>query len=256
MTRTFRITIAYEGTAYAGWQVQPNATTVQSVLERAAEAINGEPTSVLGAGRTDAGVHAKGQAARLTITRDIDAPRLPHALNAKLPEDVVVRRAEPVDADFHPIRDATAKHYRYTFRVAEFNDPFDRRYSLRLSDLPNLESMERAAGYLVGTHDFKGFQKTGSPRNTTVRTLSQLDVARSGDYIHLHFVGNGFLYGMARNLAGTLLRVGQKTLDPEAIPAGLARGEREIAGPGLPPRGLCLMAVHYPDSETATRGTR
>ncbi|MHC4934481.1 MAG: tRNA pseudouridine(38-40) synthase TruA, partial [Planctomycetota bacterium] len=249
MTRTFRITIAYEGTAYAGWQVQPNATTVQGVLERAAEAINGEPTSVLGAGRTDAGVHARGQAARVTIARDIDPERLPHALNANLPEDVVVRHAKPVTADFHPIRDAIAKHYRYTLRVARFSDPFDRRHSLLVPERLNVDAMERAAGLLVGTHDFRGFQKSGSPRNTTVRTLSQLDVARSGDYIHLHFVGNGFLYGMARNLAGTLLRVGQETLDPEAIPAGLTRGGREIAGPSLPPRGLCLMEVHYPDSE-------
>jgi tRNA pseudouridine38-40 synthase len=244
---TFRLTLAYDGTAYAGWQVQPGVVTVQGVLEHAAERLNGEPASVLGAGRTDAGVHARGQVARFATARDLDAAQVPRALNAFLPEDVVVRRADAVGADFHPIRDARRKHYRYTLHVAPFDDPFDRRYVLRVPPPINAAAMRRAAPLLTGRHDFSSFEKAGSPRDSTVRTLHRLDLTQVGDYIHLDLVANGFLYGMARNLAGTLLRVGQGRLDPEAIPGKL--DNREIAGPSLPARGLCLMRVAYDDTE-------
>ena len=243
--KVFRITVAYEGTAYAGWQVQPGAATIQGVLETAAEGLNGEPTRILGAGRTDAGVHALGQAARFESLRDLTAERVPHALNARLPEDVTVCGAREVAQDFHPIRDAVAKHYRYTLRVAPFSDPLDRRHVLFVDKPIDIAAMRRAASYLEGEHDFSGFEKTGSPRESTVRTLSQLDVRPSGHYIFLRLVGNGFLYGMARNLAGALLRVGQGGLDPESIPEGLAQGTRDIAGPCLAARGLCLVRVDY-----------
>lgn len=248
LTRFFRITIAYEGTAYAGWQLQPGAATVQGVLEQAAECLNGEPTRIQGAGRTDAGVHALGQAARFSTQRTLDAARVPHALNAYLPEDVVVRAAAEVPGAFHPVRDARAKHYRYTLRVGEFDDPFDRRFVLRIPRVPDVEAMRQAARHFEGTHDFRAFEKAGSPRGSTVRTLVQLDVRQDRDYIQLHFVGTGFLYGMARNLAGTLLRVGQGRLGPDLIPPGLACGDRAIAGPCLPALGLCLMDVAYDDT--------
>jgi len=243
--RVFHITVAYEGTAYAGWQVQPGVTTIQGVLEAAAERLNGEPTRILGAGRTDAGVHALGQAARFLTPRDLAAARVPHALHAYLPNDVVVCGAREVPPGFHPIKDAVAKHYRYTFRVASFSDPLDRRHVLFVEKPLELAAMRQAAGHFVGEHDFSGFQKTGSPRNSTVRTLSQLDVETHGHYISVRLVGNGFLYGMARNLAGTLLRVGHGKLDPESIPEGLAQGTRAIAGPCLAARGLCLVRVDY-----------
>jgi len=244
---TFRITVAYEGTAYAGWQVQPNAATVQGVLEQAAERLNGERTGVLGAGRTDAGVHARGQAARFSCARDLGAERVPAALNAFLPEDVVVTDAAQVAADFHPIREAVAKHYRYTFRVATHPDPFDRRYVLRVAEAPDAAAMRSVAAALVGERDFAPFQKSGSPRESTVRRLARLDVTTAGSYIHLDLVANGFLYGMARNLAGTLLRAGQGALGPDEVVRGLASSRREIAGPCLPAHGLCLMSVSYPD---------
>ena len=243
--KTFRLTVAYDGTAYAGWQVQPDAATIQGVLERAAERLNGERTRILGAGRTDAGVHARGQAARFVTGRDLSAQKVPRALNAFLPEDVVVVRADEVPADFQPIRDARRKHYRYSFRLAEFDDPFDRRYVLRVDPPLDAERMRRAAARLTGRRDFQSFEKTGSPRDTTVRELSRLDVVVEDHYIHLHLVANGFLYGMARNLAGTLLRVGQGRLDPEVIPEGPAACDRTIAGPVLPAHGLCLMRVDY-----------
>jgi len=244
--KTFCIRVAYRGTRYAGWQRQTNALSIQAVLEAAAEAVNGEPSPVLGAGRTDAGVHARAQAARFRTPRDLDARGVPHALNAHLPDDIVVHGAQEVGEAFHPIGDAIRKHYRYTLRIAEFDSPFDRDFVHRIPDALDLAAMREAAGHLRGTHDFAAFQKSGSPRPSTVRTLHQVDVAATDEYIGLDIEGDGFLYGMARNLAGTLLRVGRAALDARAIPAGLAALDPRIAGPCLPARGLCLMRVDYP----------
>lgn len=248
MRGLFRITVAYDGTAYAGWQVQPLRATVQGVLEGAAERLNGEATRVPGASRTDSGVHARGQACRFDSRRDLGAAEVPHALNAFLPEDIVVLSAEEAPPDFHPVRDARGKHYRYGFRVSRFEDPFTRRYALRLPHRPDVEAMRAAAGLLVGTRDFRAFEKVGSPREHTVRTLSRLDVVESGEYIHVDLVANGFLYGMARNLAGTLLRVGERGLDTATLSSWLADPRHGCgAGPILPPHGLCLMKVFYDD---------
>ncbi|MFI5403694.1 MAG: tRNA pseudouridine(38-40) synthase TruA [Planctomycetota bacterium] len=243
----FRITVAYDGTAYAGWQVQPARATVQGVLEGAAERLNGEATRVPGASRTDAGVHARGQACRFESRRDLTAADVPGALNAFLPEDVVVLAAVDAAPDFHPVRDARGKHYRYTFRVSRFEDPFTRRYALRLKRRPDVDAMRRAAGLLAGTHDFRAFEKAGSPREHTVRTLSRLDVTEEGEYIHVDLLANGFLYGMARNLAGTLLRVGERGVDAAAPSSWLAEPRRGCAGPILAPHGLCLVKVFYDD---------
>ena len=243
--RIFRISVAYDGTAYAGWQVQPHALTIQEVLERSAEAIGGEPTRVLGAGRTDAGVHARGQAARFATRRDLAEQQVPRALNSRLPEDVVVVGAREVEEGFHPIRDARLKHYRYSFKLAPFPDPFDDRYVLRVDGRLDLDAMGRAAAALAGEHDFAPFEKSGSPRDSTVRRLVSLDVTASGNYIYADFMGTGFLYGMARNLAGSLLRAGQGGLDPDSIPERLSMGDRLVAGPCLAARGLCLMGVDY-----------
>jgi len=244
--KTFLIRIAYDGTRYAGWQRQDNARSVQGELERAAEAVNGALSSVLGAGRTDAGVHARGQAARFATPRDIDARGVPHALNGHLPDDIVVHAAREVDGGFHPIRDADWKLYRYTVRVAAFDSPFDRAFVHRITDEPDVEAMRAAAARLRGTHDFAPFEKSGSPRPSTSRTLRQVDVSSVDEYIVLDFEGDGFLYGMARNLAGTLLRVGRGALDPGLVRAGLADRDARIAGPCLPARGLCLLRVSYP----------
>ncbi|MHC4938802.1 MAG: tRNA pseudouridine(38-40) synthase TruA [Planctomycetota bacterium] len=244
--KTFCIRLSYDGTRYAGWQRQSNAPSIQGTLEAAAEAINGEPTPVLGAGRTDAGVHARDQAARFRTPRDLDERAVPRALNAHLPGDIVVHHARQVDEGFHPIGDAVGKHYRYTLRVSEFDSPFDRAFVHRVPGPLDLDRMREAAGSLRGKHDFVAFEKAGSPRPSTVRTLRQVDVAEEGAYIGLDFEGDGFLYGMARNLAGTLLRVGRAVLDPAAIPAALAQCDPAIAGPCLPARGLCLMRVDYP----------
>jgi tRNA pseudouridine38-40 synthase len=243
----FRLTVAYDGTAYAGWQAQKERATVQGALEQAATRLNGEPTAVPGASRTDAGVHARGQACRFATPRPLPAGRVPRALNSFLPDDVVVTAAVEAPPGFHPIRDARAKHYRYSLRVARVEDPFTRRYALRIARRPDIEAMRAAAALLVGTHDFRSFEKVGSPREHTVRTLSRLDVAESGEYIHVDLLANGFLYGMARNLAGSLLRVGERGFDAALVSSWLAQPRRGTAGPILPPHGLCLMQVFYDD---------
>lgn len=244
--KTFCIRIAYDGTNYAGWQRQSNVTTIQSVLEQAAQVVNGEPTSILGSGRTDAGVHAEAQAARFRTPRAIEAEQVPHALNSHLPDDVVVTGAVAVDQGFHPIGDASGKHYRYTLRRARFDSPFDRNFVERVADPLDPARMRAAARHLVGRHDFAPFEKSGSPRPSTIRTLRRVDVVEVGEYIRLDIEGDGFLYGMARNLAGTLLRAGRGALDPDTIPSSLAALDRSVAGPCLPARGLRLMQVFYP----------
>jgi len=247
LNKSFGITIAYVGTAYAGWQVQPDQATVQGVLERAAERLNGEPTRILGAGRTDAGVHAIAQVARFTTPRSLTAHQVPRALNAFLPEDVSVQRAVAVDPEFHPIRDAVAKHYRYTLRCADIDDPFDRCFVHRIPDPLDRDAMAQAAEILRGKHDFAPFEKSGSPRRSTTRTITRLDVSAVGDYIRIDVVADGFLYGMARNLAGSLLRVGKGDLSAASMSTGLASRRRGIAGPALPARGLCLRNVFFQD---------
>ncbi len=244
----FRIIVAYDGTAYHGWQVQPDQPTVQGELERAAERLNGEPTRILGAGRTDAGVHARGQAARFLTTRNLVAAEVPRALNAFLPSDVVVRGAVAVRPGFHPIGDAREKRYRYTFRVAPYADPLVRRYVMRIDDELDVGRMQAVAARLVGCRDFSAFEKSGSPRESTVRNLSVLDVSTQDDYIRIDLVANGFLYGMARNLAGTLLRAGRGALAPEDIPSA-GPFPRDVAGPHLPAHGLCLLSVSYPSPQ-------
>jgi tRNA pseudouridine38-40 synthase len=241
----FRVTLAYDGTGYAGWQVQRDLPTVQGALERAAERLNGEETRVPGASRTDSGVHARGQVCRFETRRSIDARQVPHALNAYLPPDIVALAAAEAPPGFHPVGDARGKLYRYTFRAAPFEDPFARRYALRVSRRPDVPAMRAAAKTLLGTHDFRAFQKTGSPREHTVRTLSRLDVVESGEYIHVDLLANGFLYGMARNLAGALLRVGERGLDPAVAASWLADPGPLSAWTFLPPHGLCLMQVFY-----------
>ncbi|MEM8886016.1 MAG: tRNA pseudouridine(38-40) synthase TruA [Planctomycetota bacterium] len=244
--RTYCIRLAYDGTEYAGWQRQSNAPSIQAAVEAAAAKINGAPTDVLGAGRTDAGVHALRQAARFRTSRDISEERVPYALNTGLPDDIVVLDAMERPASFHPIGDATGKRYRYTLRRAPFDSPFDRRYVHRIDDRPDLDAMRAAAAVLEGTHDFRGFEKSGSPRPSTVRTLRRVAIRESDAYIWLEFEGDGFLYGMARNLAGSLLRVGRHKLAPDVLAAGLEAADPSVAGPCMPAAGLTLVDVAYP----------
>jgi tRNA pseudouridine38-40 synthase len=244
--RTIKLTLAYDGTAYAGWQCQPDATTVQGVLEAAVAKVTGARGQTLAAGRTDAGVHARGQVVSLRTESRLSAEVLVRALNANLPPDVAVLEAVEVDAAFHPIRDAHSKRYRYQVHDGPIRDVFHRGDAWHLHGPLDHEAMQRAAAALVGRHDFRSFQTAGAERRTTVRTVYDLTVQRTGHLVAVEIEANGFLYNMVRAIVGTLVEVGRGA-EPETWPAAVLQAtDRTYAGPTAPAHGLCLLWVRYP----------
>jgi len=278
--RTIKLTLAYDGTDYAGWQVQADRPTVQSTVEEAVEKVTGQRVRALASGRTDAGVHALGQVVSLRIETRLSADVLRRALNAELPPDVAVLEASEAPDDFHPIRDAVRKRYRYVIHDGPVREVLRRHHCWHyVHGRLDAEAMQRAAVALVGTHDFSSFQTSGAKRKTTIRTVSHLSVARveeglgpfgtqfqqgrgassdsdlvrraeqgrAGrlDWIVVEIEADGFLYNMARAIVGTLVEVGRKA-QPETWPAEVLRAaDRTIGGPTAPPQGLLLVSVDY-----------
>ncbi len=245
--RHIKLTLAYDGTDYHGWQVQARdrGPTVQGMLEEAWHRLTGERVRVTGAGRTDAGVHALGQVAHLATNSRIPADRVPHALNSVLPPDIVVGEAVEVDAGFHARFGATGKTYTYRIWNHPFPDPFTRRYAWHIPYPLDLTAMQQAAGALVGTHDFRALCATGSPVRNYVRTVFACAVAQQEQLLSITISGNGFLYNMVRIIVGTLVEVGRGKLNEGALAAAIRSGRREDAGPTAPPHGLFLVRVDY-----------
>ncbi len=244
------LTVAYDGTNYAGWQFQKNALSVQEVLEDALSRVLGKRTPVTGSSRTDAGVHAIGQRACFTVDSiSIPVGKLPYVLNNALPQDVKINRAELVDDDFHPRFMATNKTYSYSIFSGAFPNPLLSRYTCFWPYDLDIDKMRRAAYYIVGTHDFKAFCATGSSAKTTTRTIYRCEVMTEpyiyGGIIKAVVTGNGFLYNMVRILAGTLVYVGQGKIDADAIPDILSSCDRTRAGKTMPPEGLTLIEVGF-----------
>jgi len=240
------LTLAYDGAAYCGWQRQENGVSVQQRVEESLGSLYGRNVSATGASRTDAGVHARGQRAAFKLDeRDVSVPldKLPYALNARLPEDIVVLKAEEVAENFHPIFSAKAKAYEYRLYNAPFMDPLLRSRCAHVRPPLDLQAMERSAAQLVGTHDFKAFSASGSGAKTSVRTVYSIDIISAGPEITIRIRGNGFLYNMVRIIAGTLVYAGEGK--PMDIPAIIASRDREQAGKTMPPYGLCLVEVFY-----------
>jgi tRNA pseudouridine38-40 synthase len=251
--RTFALTIAYDGTRYSGWQNQLNAISIQQRLEEAVEKALGVRTPVVGSGRTDAGVHAIGQVAKLTL------PLWPHpveklvpAINTRLPYDIVVRSAREARSDFDAVRSARGKRYRYTIRAAPCPDPMLGRFHWYFPRPLDLEAMRLAAKYLEGCHDFEAFQSLGSPRLTTVRTIRDLSInqtpALEGYDIGIEIEADGFLYNMVRNIVGSLVDIGVGRFSSHWIQDLLESKDRGRAGQTAPPQGLCLLRVNYPEA--------
>ena len=246
---TYKLTLAYDGADYAGWQVQPNGMAVQEVVERAIERIFSVKTRVQGSGRTDAGVHALAQVAHFQIPRaraTIPLKNLRRALNGALPPDVRVLKVERAADSFHARFSAHEKTYRYQIYCGEVMDPFLRCWVAHSQRLLNVAAMRRAARILVGRHDFAAFSANPQrEQESTVRTLKRLTVARRGNMVTITATADGFLYKMVRSLAGALLKVGVGKLTVEDIRRILASKQRTALVETAPPQGLCLVKVKY-----------
>jgi len=243
-----RLDIEYDGTDFSGWAAQPGFRTVEGVLRKALDALYPAVGNLAVAGRTDAGVHALGQVAAFTLTRDIDADVVVRALNAHLPEAVRVLAAEIAAADFHPQFAARSKTYRYRIWNGHAVSPFERAYVWHVPGPLDVEAMAAAARLFEGTHDFKGFQGSGSDVKTTVRTVHESAIGRSviGDaLIHYEIRGDGFLRHMVRTIAGTLVEVGRGRRSAESMRELIAAGDRSAVGQTAPPHGLFLVRVEY-----------
>ncbi len=244
--RRILLTISYDGTAYAGWQRQLNALAVQQVVERALAVLEGGPVGVIGASRTDAGVHALGQRAHFDTCGRIPAEKYPFALNTLLPRDVRVTAAREVPADFHARFCACGKEYTYCIHNAPHASALDRNRTAHVPTALDDAAMRMALPALIGTHDFAAFQAAGGTAKTTVRTLHAAALDRQDERITLTVSGNAFLYNMVRIIAGTLVEIGKGKLNADAFSVALRGGDRLALGPTAPPQGLTLVRVDYP----------
>ena len=243
------IRVEYKGTDYCGWQRQKNGLSVQEVLANAVRETTGESSVMHGSGRTDAGVHAMGQAVHFDTHTSIPLEKLPIAINAHLPASVRVLSAREVAADFNARFDAVSKTYLYKMYVAPVSSPLREGLFACVHKKPNPEEMRRAATYLLGEHDFKVFQAAGGHVKTTVRTISSFEIREDGEELSFEVTGNGFLYNMVRIMVGTLYYVGIGKIGADEIPEILLSGKRDRAGKTMPPEGLYLKEVRYPFDE-------
>lgn len=248
MTKTYKLLIAYDGTDYAGWQVQPNGIGVQQLIQAAMKTILREEVLVTGSGRTDAGVHAEGQVAHFHWDQPIDLYRLLGSLNALLPADIRIKEVVEVPQDFHARYSAAGKEYHYHLWLDPVVSPFQRRYCHHVREKTDLSKLEEAVQYFLGTHDFSAFANeahTGCAAHDPVRTLKRLDLVHQEGGLRLELEGDGFLYKMVRNIVGTLLEVGRGKRTPADIKTILASQDRRQAGMSAPAHGLFLVRVYY-----------
>lgn len=268
------LTVAFDGTNYSGWQIQPNKETIEGVLNREISRLLNEEIKVVGASRTDSGVHAEGAVCVFDTESKIPGDKFSYAINQKLPEDIRIRKSKEVDITFHPRRVNSRKTYRYRIRHDEFPNPLDARYSYHVYTKLDIEAMRKACEFIKGKHDFKSFCSVHTDVDTTVRTVYDVHIdvtpdkkllqmsglmksagesgaMRGGgesaagrirpEIIDIYVTGNGFLYNMVRIIAGTLIEVGQGKIKPEEIPAIIEACDREKAGPTAPAKGLTLI---------------
>ncbi len=249
MTRRLKLTVAYDGTNYHGFQWQENALSIQQVLEEGLAKLFGHDISLIPSGRTDTGVHAQGQVISFTATGRIPVERIVRAAPSVLPPDIVVLRAEVAPPSFHARRDAVAKHYSYRLLTREANDPFRERYVWHLREPLDAGAMQAAAALLLGTHDFDSFRTAGSTPTHPVRTMYVSAFRQNGDELVFDIIGDGFLYHMVRNLVGALVAVGQGKMTPDDFGALLVARSKQGAPAMAPARGLTLQRVFYREED-------
>jgi tRNA pseudouridine38-40 synthase len=248
--RTIRLTLAYEGTRYSGWQIQPGRATVQGALAEAIRGVTGEAILPRGSSRTDAGVHALGQLVAFTTTSSLEPAVWVRALNAKLPADITVLEGFAAPDDFDPVSAAVRKRYRYRIHDAAWRPVLQRHLVWRWKSRLDVAAMQAAAAELLGEHDFTSFETTPSTRRSKVRTIHTANVFRHSGYddaaeaeVWIEVIGNGFLYNMVRIITGSLVMVGSGKRKPEWIREVIAARSRPVAGPTAPPQGLVLVSI-------------
>ena len=244
-THRVLIRVSYDGTAYAGWQRQQNALAVQQVLEEALSRLTGERIVVTGSSRTDAGVHAMGQCVHFDTASRIPADKYAFALNTCLPQDIRVLAGMDISSDFHARFDAKGNRYTYRIHNAPHASALQRNLTAHVPQTLDFDRMQRSLGCLLGTHDFAAFQASGGTAKTTVRTLEDVQITRSGDQLTLTVRGNAFLYNMVRIIAGTVLDIGMGRLGEDAFRQALETGDRLKLGITAPACGLELTQVFY-----------
>lgn len=243
------LTVAYDGTNYNGWQVQPNGVTIEGELNQALCALMQEDIAVIGASRTDAGVHALCNIAVFDTESRIAPEKIAPALNARLPEDIRIQASVQVADDFHPRHCDTKKTYEYRIYMGKYENPIGRQYAHFVYVPLDVKKMQQAAAYLVGEHDFKSFCVAKAQVLTTVRTIYDIKVQREGNYLTIRICGSGFLFNMVRIIAGTLLEVGRGQIEPDQMKEILDARDRQAAGPTAPARGLTLVEFEFSGNE-------
>jgi len=245
MLKNFKLTIEYDGTNYHGWQIQKNDRTVQQEIETALFTMTGERITLAGSGRTDAGVHALGQVSSFTSKTKLTPDNFQNGLNSLIPDDIIIRECYPVDKQFHARFSAKSKTYHYRILNRKTPSAVGRQYEWFISQKLDIEAMKAAVCHINGTHDFKAFEGTGSPRSHTTRSVITADIERDNDRIAFRIKANGFLRYMVRNLTGTLVDVGLLKINSGDVKSILASKDRSLAGPTAPPHGLFLVNVEY-----------
>ncbi len=243
--RNIKLTIAYDGTAYHGWQSQPDVDTIQQCITDAVERLTGQSVRVNGSSRTDAGVHALGQVANCRIETAVPTENFAKALNRILPEDIAILEASDVDDDFDAISHTMTKRYRYTICTAPTRGVMRIRYCWHRPGALNVEEMRAAAKLMIGTRDFNSFASAAETRQSSVRNIIDCAVSVEDDNIHIDIEADGFLYNMVRNIVGTLVEVGRGRWPAETITTIIQAKDRAAAGPIAPAGGLCLTKINY-----------
>ena len=241
----YRFEISYDGTRYYGWERQPGKDTIQGKLEAVLSRMTDTEAEIIGAGRTDAGVHARAMIANAHLETALSPEEILAYMNRYLPDDIAVNRVTLASDRFHARYNAAGKLYTYTCYAGASKPVFNRKYVTVLDSVPDIAAMRKAAAHLVGEHDFKAFCSNPKMKKSTVRTVDTIEIIKRKDFIYFDFHGDGFLQNMVRIITGTLLEVGFGRMEPDQVREILEKKDRRLAGPTAPPQGLCLMKVDY-----------
>lgn len=243
--RNIKLTIQYDGTNYSGWQSQKNSVAIQDIIERALQSLLGEKTKLIGASRTDAGVHAMGQTANFKTRSRLSVSSIKDGLNSILPPDIVIKKAQETSEDFHSQYDAKKKLYRYSLYAHNPVPPFYRNYVFKLRYKLDLDGIKEEAKALLGRHNFSSFRGGNAKNNNGTRCIHKIQIKKRGGFIYIDIEADGFLYNMARSIVGTLIDAGRGYLKKGSVKKILEAKDRRLAGSTAPAKGLCLMRVEY-----------